>query len=171
MPPRKLTPMRPALVGAILVACSGIGHPPAARAQAMAWPACYALDVGPWSGPFPSESPAEHQPPAIVRFDTAAVDAASGAAFAAAGYRRMTPNLSVFAGMRGRRPQPAWRAVGRDSLEAFWSSGFAGVRMRAVVRGDSLRGVVAAFHDVGGVVQPTASVAGVRVACSGALAG
>jgi hypothetical protein len=138
-----------------------------AQAPFSAQSTCVALQVGQWSGPFPSGAPTLHQPPPMIRFDIATIDSAR----TAAGYRRLRPNLAAFGALGRQRWEPAWRTVGPHDIEAVWSNGFAGVRLRLRMSGDSLRGVAQAFHDVGGVIQPTAPVTGARIQCPAAPAG
>ena len=122
---------------------------------ASAFTGCYSVTMGGWSGPFPSGSSEYHQPPRAFRLDTASISID--------GYHRVEPNIARL----GNRMQPGWRVSAPDSVHVFWSSGFAGVDLKLVARGDTLKGIARAFHDVIGPVQPTAPVVAVRIACGG----
>jgi hypothetical protein len=156
---RRHSPRPDTLRAAPAVERSRSGTPSAPPAPS-GLPGCYRLALGPWSGPFPSGWPAAHQPPAHIRLDSAPLPPPHDRD----GYRRVEPDLAAFGG--GTVP-PGWRAVRADSLEAYWSNGFAGVTLALAARGDSLRGTAHAFHDVvgPGVVQPTAAVRAARVPC------
>jgi len=116
---------------------------------------CYALELGPWSHPFPSGWAAIHIPPAIIRLDTSIVRR---------GWMQLTPNIPAIAAARRHR-EPAWRRLSEDSLHAVWSTGFSGVSLRVRQRGDSLTGQARADYDVGGPEVPVARLTGRRTAC------
>jgi hypothetical protein len=59
--------------------------------------------------------------------------------------------------------------MSKDSINMFWSTGFIGVRLRFVARGDSLVGTATAFRDAhasGDPPDPSASVIATRVNCA-----
>ena len=116
---------------------------------------CYTVELGAWSGSFPSGSPTYHQPPSRMRLDTTETTRPTG-------YYTVTPSIPRLGG----RMSPRWRFRAPDTVRVFWSSGFAGVGLTLVVHGDTLRGVAKAFHDVIGPVQPSADVIAVRIPCA-----
>ena len=117
---------------------------------------CYALAVGPWSGPFPSGWPEIHQPP-----DTFAITSHSSSWDHA--YFEVRPGLPVLKG----KGFAMWKPISADSLTITWSSGFSGVSLAVVVHSDTLVGVATAFYDVIGPTEPQAPVKAARIACSG----
>ena len=120
---------------------------------------CYAVELGPWSGSFPSGSPASHQPPPTIRLDTAQFVERYASRVQ---HRQLAPPITV-AG-RQRVSLGRWRVAG-DTLVMSWSDGFSGVSLSLGLRPDSLRGGARAFYDVIGPVQPTAPVLLRRVVC------
>jgi hypothetical protein len=123
---------------------------------------CYALTLGPWSGPFPSNYPGAHEPPALIRLDTTTL----APPFDNEGARQLEPTLRAFAGWR--RFPPRWRLLPGDSVQLVWTNGHAGLHVHAAVRGDSLVGLAQAFDDNRGalIVQPSAEARGSRVSCA-----
>ena len=102
---------------------------------------------------------AEHIPPARFQLDSALLPPP----FQRGKSRRVLP---AAIGGGARRNFPAgWRAVRADSIEVYWSTGFAGVRLHLRQRGDTLEGVAEAFYDVIGPTEPTAHIRAVRGAC------
>ena len=146
----------PALAVLVFLACGsaadGSGSPSAPRLERSP---CYALELGPWSRPFPSGWAAIHIPPTIIRLDTSIVRR---------GWMQLTPNIPAIAATR-RHFEPAWRRLSEDSLVAFWSTGFSGVSLHVRQRGDSLTGHAQANYDVVGPEVPVARVTGRRTAC------
>src|SRR5260221_13744566 len=95
---------------------------------------CYAVRLGPWSGPFPSGQPAVHQPPPRFTLTNRVLPAP----FGRLGFRRVESTAPV---EPGTHAAPwSWRLVRGDSLEVSWSTGLAGVRLLLKIRPDSLRG-------------------------------
>ena len=149
--------------------CSGtvatmLAAPPATAQGASGAPeriaGCYAVELGPWSGSFPSGSPASHQPPPNIRLDTARF---TGRFSAGAAYLQLEPPIAIPG--RQRMSLGRWRVAG-DSVFLLWSDGFSGVSLSLGLRADSLRGVAYPLYDVIGPVQPTASVLIRRAACA-----
>jgi predicted permease len=99
---------------------------------------CYAVELGAWSDPFPSGSPASHQPPSLIRLDTARLAGRSGHP---SDQYRVEPSFTVPGSQRvsiGR-----WVIVG-DSARVSWSNGFsAGVLVASL---QAVRGIDAGFH-------------------------
>lgn len=118
---------------------------------------CYRDTLGVWSGPFPSGLTAEHIPPPEFQLDTTML-----APLRQSGYRRVLPQAI---GSRRRTFPAGWRAVTSDSIEVYWSTGFAGVKLHLRQHGDTLDGVAEAFYDVIGPTEPTAHIRAVRRIC------
>jgi len=121
---------------------------------------CYSVEVGQWSGGFPSQSPDSHQPPSFIRLDSALVEGR----FSHPGVRRVEPHIPALT--RYRTLPPNWRISNEDLLVVTWSSGFVGVRLELALPGDSLRGRAVALYDVIGPPVPTAPVVLVKRSCS-----
>ena len=116
---------------------------------------CYALVLGRWSGPLPTNSSEAHTPPSRFQLDTVAVR--PGSRFA------VEPEQLV-----PGRMAASWAPLPHDSISLFWSTGFIGVRLRLAARGDSLVGTATAFHDahfVGEPPDPSAPVVATRIPC------
>jgi hypothetical protein len=128
-------------------------------------PSCFQLKLGEWSAPFPSQAPAYHTPPDVVRLDTVRASWSPQPG----DYFRLQPNIEAIAA-RPRVTQPVWSRVSPDSVRLLWHSGFAGVRLDVVVEGDSLAGTATALHDIRGLPVPHSTVSGWRVACPAGLA-
>ena len=120
---------------------------------------CYALRLGPWSGPFPSGQPTAHQPPSRFRLTNRVLPPP----FGRLGFRRVESERST---EPGTHPAPwSWRLVRGDSLEVTWSTGLAGVRLLLRIGPDSLRGRADAQEPANPVGQPRASVVVWRTPC------
>ena len=126
---------------------------------------CYVIEVGEWSGPFPSGWPEIHQPPDSVRLELqpAWPDTPATAMRTELALSPHLPEL-VRQGRESRHP-PTWEIGTADSLVLAWSTGFAGVVVKLAGTPDQLSGTARAFHDVAGVVQPTAPASAKRIAC------
>ena len=124
---------------------------------------CYALRTDPWSGaPFPWHVPG------IVRLSIDTTQPGRGA---------LAPDLDR-AGARRDGPMPGfpkWERVASqgsaDSIVMSWSDGFTGIRLRALIGHDVLRGRAQSFTDVVGAPRATAAVTGFRTRCPASLAG
>ena len=117
---------------------------------------CYALKLGRWSGPLPTNSPEAHTPPSRFRLDTAVVRPGS---------RYAVEPAQVVPG----RMAAAWAPLRGASIGMFWSTGYIGVRLRLAVRGDSLVGMATAFRDSHSPLDPpdaTAPVVATRSKCA-----
>jgi len=127
---------------------------------------CYRLELGAWSGPFPSGSPTLHQVPEAIRLDTVSLPAMPWPGH----YQRAAPSQAPRNGRPERFP-PHWRLFAQDSLEIIWTTGFGGVTLRLRQAHDALSGAAYAFNDVEGpgIVQPTAPVKGTRIDCPATL--
>ena len=117
---------------------------------------CYQLHLGAWSGPFPSRSAGQHQPPA--RFQLGAHELLPPVQ----GYYEVQPDFEAVGA--GRFP-PRWRRLAGDTLAIYWSTGFAGVRLKVRHQGRVLRGIATAEWDVKGPSEPTARVVATRIRC------
>ncbi len=164
----------------LLLLVSAAGCSTAARSDAVAnTPAtrdvhaarCYQVEIGAWTE---TRQPKGLVPPAESRLDTAP----STWRFAEfeqryAGrevVRHALPEL-------GRvRPTPGmWYRIGEDSLRLQWNSGFSTAGYRLAIRGDSVEGIATTRSDMRiipepshpGFPDPTASVRGLQVPCSG----
>ena len=147
-----------------LILVTALGIPTGARAQKDSSTfvrdraGCYALRLGRWSGPLPTNSPEAHTPPSRFRLDTVAVQTRPRSRFA------VEPDQLV-----PGRMVASWIPMSKDSISMFWSTGFIGVRLRFVARGDSLVGVATAFRDAhapGDPPDPSASVIATRINCA-----
>lgn len=126
---------------------------------------CYALRTEPWRG-----SSFSWRVPAVVRL---------GADTARSGGGALAPDLESLGARRAlpMRGYPKWERManraGVDSIVLTWSDGYTGIRLRAAVSGETLRGEAESFTDVVGWGAPhaKASVTGRRMACPAALAG
>jgi hypothetical protein len=121
---------------------------------------CYALELGPWSGPFTSGYPSHHRPPAELELDSAV--------------NRLQYSESGIPVSRRLRSRPTltwatfyagWHLVGDDSLVVSWSTGFTGLELRLGLAPDTLGGVAEAFHDRCLRCEPTAPVTAWRIPC------
>lgn len=129
-------------------------------------PGCYQVDVGPWSGSFPSGMPTGHQPPAVIRLDTTEISGRR----TQSGNRRVIPGIPDLE--RYRVVRPYWRTnAGDDTLTISWSSGFVGIRLVLAQSSSGFAGTAQAFHDVIGPVQPHAAVTLTRRSCPDSLGG
>ena len=126
---------------------------------------CYVIEVGEWSGPFPSGWPEIHQPPDSVRLRPQRAWPETPATLMRTELA-LSPHLPelVRRGRESRHP-PTWEIGTADSLVLAWSTGFAGVVLTLAGTTDQLTGIARAFDDVAGVVQPTAPASAKRVAC------
>ena len=139
--------------------------PVQAQVQPDSMAGCYVIEVGEWSGPFPSGWPEIHQPPDTVRLGLERAWPELPAT-AMRTERALSPHLPelVRHGRESRFP-PFWEVGTADSLILAWSTGLAGVVLRLAGTTDLLSGTARAFHDVRGVVQPTAPASAKRVPC------
>ena len=151
-------------VNQVLILIAAIGVPGGVGAQRDASAhvrnraGCYALALGPWSGPLPNGSPAPHTPPAQCRLDTLALQTNPRPRFVVEP-ARLVPGHMV----------ASWALLPNDSISMFWSTGFVGVSLRLGVRGDSLVGIATTFHDghfLGEPPDPSASAVATRIACA-----
>ena len=157
-----------ALLAAIAAAALKLhAQQPAESAAVHRLSGCYRITLGSWSGPLPATGmPAAHTPPAHFRLDTVAVQGRF-----ASGY--VVEPHALARQRRGVRPA-SWRPLGGDSLSVVWSTGFVGVTLRLVARGDTLVGRARTLHDAhaaGEPPDPEASVTAVRVRCEAELRG
>jgi hypothetical protein len=122
------------------------------RAEPLRGDNCYALMLGAWSGPFPSGSPEVHQPP-----DTFQLLSPAEGHY----HHYVRPGLPALGG----RGWTGWKRFSNDSVEVFWSTGFAGVRLVFTRLGDTLSGTATSFWDVIGPQEPIATATAIRIAC------
>lgn len=150
-------------VTARALAMFAIGIPCAARAQddtlahVRRFAGCYALSLGPWSGPLPDgSSTAAYAPPSLFRLDTLPVGT-HPQRFAVAPAELILGRVAA-----------SWALLPYDVIDMFWSTGFIGVRLRLSARADSLVGTAVTFHDAhrsGEPPDPQASVIATRTSC------
>jgi hypothetical protein len=119
---------------------------------------CYALVLGEWS------APTQYQPPRTFNLKATGADTSSDGTI----FRPVSPNPSMYGSFS---PQWAIRAVG--SIEVFWSTGFAGVRLtlwpeNGQKRRATLEGHATVFTDLetAAMQQPTVPAKARRVSCS-----
>jgi hypothetical protein len=122
-----------------------------------AFAGCYTLTLSSWSKPY--QYP---QPPKVFRLDTAQADTLQDGTI----YRVVAPNPSGFG-----KFQPRWAFRSPTSIEVFWSTGFAGVTLHLVAKGDTLSGKAQAFSDIEapGIVEPSGFARAVRISCPQSL--
>ncbi len=150
------------LACALLLSARHLAAQSAAQPTVAAVAGCYALTMGPWEQQSAKAAGSPQILPPVIRLDTAL-------AAQVRGWRQLGPTPPYFAQSRPGI-SPAWRVGPTDSVEAFWSTGFVGTRLRLAVRGDTLVGGAQAFTDArGGAPDPTASARAVRVACPAEL--
>jgi hypothetical protein len=108
---------------------------------------CFALTLGPWSWPVPFGPPQLYQPPDTFQL------------------------LSPWEGHPGHYVRPdlpglgtRWKRISHDSIEIYWSTGFAGVRLLLTGSGDTLSGTAIPFWDVA-ASEPTATATAIRIRC------
>ena len=126
--------------------------------QRSALPGCYRVQLGKWSGQFPSGLWVEHTPPLVFKLDTVNL----APPFDNSGLKRVMPATLIVP--RGSFPA-GWRVVRLDTIMVRWSTGFAGVRLRLKQRGDTLVEYAQSFYDVVGPKEPTASVTAIKTTC------
>lgn len=151
------------LPSALLLLVSNLAAQSAPRPTVAAVAGCYALTLGPWEQQSAKAAGSPQILPPVIRLDTAL--AALGR-----GWRQLGPTPPYFLTERGPGIGPAWRVGPTDSVEAFWSTGFVGTRLRLAVRGDTLVGEANAFTDArGGPPDPFASARATRVSCAATM--
>ena len=136
----------------LCLSCATNQRTAGARAEPLRGENCYALTLGPWSGPFPSGSPELHQPP-----DTFQLLSQAEGHY----HHYVRPGLPALEG----RGWTGWKRFSQDSIEVFWSTGFAGVRLLFTRLGDTLSGTATPFWDVIGPRQPSATAIAIHIAC------
>ena len=129
-------------------------------------PGCYQVNMGAWSGSFPSGMPEGHQPPPLIQLDTTRMPGIR----APLELFRVTPNIPSLE--RYRIVPPYWTTtqVG-DTIMISWSSGFMGTTLVLTRNAEGFAGQARAFYDVIGPVQPRAEVTLVRRSCGGVTFG
>ena len=157
--------MRLTLFFCLLLHLLSPSRPVQAQIQPDSLVGCYVIEVGAWSGPFPSGWPEIHQPPDSVRLGLQRAWPEAPAT-AMRTERALSPHLPELT-RRGRKPRipPFWEVGTADSLVLVWSTGLAGVVVELAGTTDKLSGTARAVQDIAGVVQPTAPALARRVPC------
>ena len=127
-------------------------------AQAGGWTACYDVTLEGWNRPIGGDSVIFTPPPRILLDSVRSADLVLGA-----GELRVRP---APASPPSRHRFAAWMPVGADSVRMLWSTGFAGVQIRAARTPDGFRGRAESHIDVMGTPPYTADAIGVRVDCA-----
>ena len=150
--------MSPAILRiSLLGAALGAGDNSVQRvAQAQAWPQCYRLQVGPWSGPFIAHSLRE-PPPTAIALDTGTARSPFHRGMWAYAIAPSPPLETGF--------WLSWWRSGPDSIHVAESNGEYGVAFTFTASGDTLRGVAQFYTDLIGPKQPSAPLLAVRIPC------
>ncbi|MBP6571541.1 MAG: hypothetical protein KA226_09000 [Gemmatimonadales bacterium] len=146
------------LAGALLCSTRTLSAQSAVPPTVAALAGCYALTLGPWQQQYAGGAASWQTLPPVIRLDTTL-------AWRVPGWRSLGPTPTQYT-RYGPGISPAWRVSPTDSVEAFWSTGFVGTRLKLAVRGDTLIGGAEGFTDaLGGQPDPTATARAVRMSC------
>ena len=139
--------------------------PPAERydARATELTGCYRLTLGAWSDSGPRPGPTglvtgRLQLPTLVRLDTSFLSFRDPRT-------RVRQLLPQSPDLGARALRPGWILRSADSVQLFWSSGYAGIQLFLEARGDTLKGHARTFSDVGGAIEPSAPATLHRAPC------
>ncbi len=119
------------LAGVLLCSSGPLSAQSAPRPTVAAVAGCYTLTLGPWQQHHADGASGWEALPSVIRLDDALVASVPG-------WRRLSPGPGDYSAKRGIGP--AWRVSATDSVEAFWSTGFAGTGLMLAVHGDTLIG-------------------------------